>query len=63
MADHWGQVTNDAARLEAALERLGRLRPPHPPEIVPTPSTADLASRLDALITELRAALGSAVAD
>jgi hypothetical protein len=68
MADHSGQVANDAARLEAALERLGRLRPPTPPE--PGPATdppnqasAELAGRLDALIAELRATLGSPGAD
>ncbi len=63
MADYWGQVSNDAARLEAALERLGRLRPIHPADIAPTPATAELAARLDALIAELRAALGSVAAD
>ncbi len=62
MAGHWGHVEEDAARLAAALERLARLRPAR---LTPEAGgdTADLARRLDALIAELRGALGKEAAD
>jgi len=63
MANHWGQADTDAARLEAALNRLARLRPPRPPESYPTPAAAELAGRIDTLIAELREALGKNTAD
>jgi hypothetical protein len=69
MADHWGHVEEDAARLAAALERLARLRPARLPgqgqeaaQVAPR-DTAELARRLDALIAELRGALGKEAAD
>jgi hypothetical protein len=67
MAGHWGHVEEDAARLAAALERLAKLRPARrtaqgaPADAGPDP--ADLARRLDALIAELRGALGKEAAD
>ena len=46
-----------AARLAQALERIARVaRAPEP--TTPPAATAEIAARLDALIAELRAALG-----
>jgi hypothetical protein len=64
MAGYWGLVEEDTARLAAALERLARLRPAKVVEPAATaddvalPDPAELAFRLDALIAELRGALG-----
>jgi hypothetical protein len=65
MAGHWGHVEDDAARLAAALERLARLRPAGASGHAHAgrPDMAELARRLDALITELRGALGKEAAD
>lgn len=68
MAGHWGHVEEDTARLAAALERLARLRPAKPAAAVVAdeadlPDPAELASRLDALIAEVRVALGKDGAD
>jgi hypothetical protein len=69
MAGHWGHVEEDAARLAAALERLARLRPAKPMgQVHEGPPGAgqamgELAHRLDALIAELRGALGKEAAD
>ena len=51
--------TDAAVRLEAALERIAQLarRPPATP---PGVETVRIAARLDALIAQLRAALGAA---
>jgi hypothetical protein len=63
MADHWSHGTEDAARLEAALDRIGRFRRSPAAPNASSPPVADLAHRLDALIAELRAALGTDAAD
>jgi hypothetical protein len=69
MAGHWGLVDEDTARLAAALERLARLRPGQPAGLAATadetslPDPAELAFRLDALIAEIRGALGKDGAD
>ncbi len=68
MAGHWGHLEEDAARLAAALERLARLRPakvtetPDVADDAALPDPAELAYRLDALIAELRGALGKDLA-
>jgi hypothetical protein len=68
MSGHWGLVEEDAARLAAALERLARLRPAKAPvpaamaDDAALPDPAELAFRLDALIAELRGALGKDLA-
>jgi hypothetical protein len=69
MAGHWGLVEEDTARLAAALDRLARLRPARTadqtaaPDEAALPDPAELAFRLDALIAELRGALGKEAAD
>jgi hypothetical protein len=69
MAGHWGHVEEDAARLAAALERLARLRPTgreaqiEPAQQGDPAALSELAGRLDALIVELRGALGKDAAD
>lgn len=58
--------TEAALRLEAALERIARLARPAPPANPDGPASSDpsafdpapIAERLDALILQLRAALG-----
>ncbi len=55
MADGTQTRADEAARLEAALERIARSKRGHKPAAPPPP---DLAARLDTLIAELRAALG-----
>ena len=50
---------DEAARLEAALERIALSRPACVPGLAaPSAGTTDLARRLDALIAELRSVLG-----
>jgi len=65
MAGHWGHVEEDSARLAAALERLARLGPARLTGEAADAGrdTAELARRLDALIAELRGALGKEAAD
>jgi len=48
--------TDDADRLEEALERIARLAN-RPPPAAAAPENAELAARLDSLITQLRATL------
>ena len=56
--------TDEAARLEAALERIALSRPASVPgQTAASADTADLARRLDALIAELRSVLGRDGAD
>jgi hypothetical protein len=62
MAEERATGQEEAARLEAALDRIwhaGALRP----SVAHAQGTAELASRLDALITEIRSALGKDSAD
>ncbi len=59
---------DEAARLEAALARIARARPQagaanRPAPTQPNPDRQALAARLDALISDLRAALGGHSAD
>jgi hypothetical protein len=56
MADGSAHGMDDAARLEAALDRIARARP-KPARSAETADTAALAQRLDALIAELRGML------
>jgi hypothetical protein len=56
MADGTHSRADEAARLEAALERIAQAKSGAKPAAVPSPP--DLAARLDALIAELRIALG-----
>jgi len=65
MAGHWGHVEDDAVRLAAALERLARLRPGPPVRAGQGQGVdaAGIAVRLDALIADLRGALGKEAAD
>jgi hypothetical protein len=56
MADGTHTRADEAARLEAALDRIARSKPGA--TSAPTPPQRDLAARLDALIADLRAALG-----
>ncbi len=65
---HWGVVVEDAARLEAALDRIARtalMKPAAKPDAAsgPTPETEQAIQRLDALIADIRAALGKDAAD
>jgi hypothetical protein len=62
MADSSGTGDADAARLEAALERIKRAGATRPETTAAAPDT-QLAGRLDALIAEIRAALGKDNAD
>jgi hypothetical protein len=66
MADEVEDPDTAADRLEAALERIARraaIQAAAPPAVTPSPlfdadlSVPELAERLDALITRLRAAL------
>ncbi len=63
MADAGSTKTDEAARLEAALERIAqnRTRAGRPAET--GGHTAEIARRLDALIVELRTLLGRDSAD
>ena len=64
MAEDGNTMADEAARLEAALERIARSRSQATAGHAPAPSgTADLARRLDALIAELRTVLGRDSAD
>ena len=56
MADLEQTDDPDAARLEAALARIARARPPA--QAAPAPGNDEAKHRLDALITDLRAVLG-----
>lgn len=65
MADEPDDPDAAADRLEAALERIARLAAVQPPlKNTPAPDTElsipEIAERLDALISRLRAALGKA---
>jgi hypothetical protein len=62
MADNVGTGQEEAARLESALERISHARTRRPAALPPPPD-AQLAGRLDALIAEIRAALGRDSAD
>jgi hypothetical protein len=57
MADRVGTGQEETARLEAALERISRAGARHP-AASPAPPDPQLAGRLEALIAEIRAALG-----
>jgi len=62
MAEEQAPEHEDAARLEAALDRIwhaGALRP----SPAHAKGTTELATRLDALIAEIRTALGKDSAD
>ncbi len=66
MADTGGQGSDEVARLEAALDRIvhaGIHRPAPGPAPVVAQENTELAGRLDALIAEIRAALGRESAD
>ena len=63
MADNVGTGQEEAARLESALERISHARTRRPAALPPPPPDAQLAGRLDALIAEIRAALGRDSAD
>ncbi len=59
LADH-DDPADAAARLERALERIaGLAKPAAAVPAEPHRSTAEIAARLDALIAQVRAALGS----
>jgi hypothetical protein len=62
MAGTIGTGQEEAARLEAALERISRAGA-HRPPTSETPPDPQLAGRLEALIAEIRAALGKDSAD
>jgi hypothetical protein len=62
MAEDVTAGQQEAARLEAALERISRAGVHRPSASPATPDT-QLASRLEALIAEIRAALGKDSAD
>jgi hypothetical protein len=62
MAETIGTGQEEAARLEAALERISRAGTSRPAVSV-TPPEPELAGRLEALIAEIRAALGKDSAD
>ncbi len=63
MADAGKTAAQEAARLEAALDRIARTPSHGPPVGSSKATTADLARRLDALIAELRQVLGRDSAD
>ena len=64
IAEAGNTKADEAARLEAALERIARSRPAARPGNPPADAnTADLARRLDTLIAELRTVLGRDSAD
>ena len=63
MADAGRTRTDEAARLEAALDRIALARPRLHARSAPDQGTAELARRLDALIAELRQVLGRDSAD
>lgn len=64
MAEAGKPKADEAARLEAALERIARSRSAALPGQAPAAeNTAELARRLDGLIAELRAVLGRDGAD
>ena len=48
-----------ASRLENALDRIAKLMHRPPPPAPPGSDTARIAARLDALIAQIRAALGA----
>ena len=58
MADAGNTPAHETARLEAALDRIARFRPRGAARPLPDHSKADLARRLDALISDLRQVLG-----
>ena len=58
MAETDAAASDEAARLEAALERIARHRQPASDEAGASFDKAGLARRLDTLIAELRAVLG-----
>jgi hypothetical protein len=71
MAAYWGNEVEDAARLEAALQRIAEARrallksaPSEAPQAILSPAaTEEAARRLDSLIAEIRAVLGKDAAD
>jgi hypothetical protein len=62
MADDAAPGHEEAVRLEAALDRIWHAGARRPAE-APARDKAELAARLDALIGEIRAALGGDSAD
>jgi hypothetical protein len=59
MAEAGTTKADEAARLEAALDRIARLQAAHPAaETASAKDSAALARRLDTLIADLRAVLG-----
>ena len=64
MAQAGNTLADEAARLEAALERIAGSRPAATPGQAPAhASNIDLTRRLDSLIAELRTVLGRDGAD
>ena len=64
MADAGTTISDEAGRLEAALDRIAQARTtPSPGQPATGDTNALLARRLDALIAELRAVLGRDSAD
>jgi hypothetical protein len=67
MATYWGHDVEDAARLEAALQRIAQAREAARKDQVPLAqppvATAEAARRLDSLIADIRALLGKDSAD
>ena len=63
MADAGKTRADEAARLEAALDRIARAKPRASQAGPADPNRAALARRLDGLIAELRQVLGRDSAD